>query len=395
MIVWIQAQAGPLEAAEAAARAGEFDRAEQLLEPWLTAHPLDESGRFLAARLAAWKGRYAQAIAILENLVAAAPANSDYRLALGRAYLWSGSPTTALPHVERARLLSPQDPDIWRTEIQIMRALGPAYLPPTTSLLAEARRRFPGENWDEKVAVSTPAVHHAPPPPARRWEGQIKAEYEVLTNGTAPWIGVGGRGAYSAPDGRRYWFGARQTTRFGLFDIETMAGMSGAPAAKWTGLLEAGFSPTHQVLPWGSVAGHLVRELPDGWNAEGRLRLVAYPLTTVPSATLLGEKYLGAFRLSGGVTAAIAADGSVPLTPQGTVTYEAPFGVLATIGLAKGAEVEAIAPGQVIRYEVTSAYLECRVPLPADWVLAPVIGYVRQGAFTDRYRVELPLRRTF
>lgn len=407
----------PVAAAAAASRAGQHDRAEAMLAPWVAAHPEDEEARFLLARIKAWAGRPREALPYLAQLVAKAPGNAEYRAAYGRALYWAGNPSAALPHLDLAREQAMQDLDLWVTELQVLRALGPNAAAHEFSLRQMAIARFPGQ-----AARFLPPTPPPPPPgprpsptpvlppvPGSQWwptrqsgasyprvEALAEGEVAFLTGGRSPWYeGVQG-GMYGWTRQLHAWARLREAYRFDRLDVEAQAGSAFPIAPGWDGVAEATICPTGNFLPYGSASLHVNRGLP-AWDVtvQAKLRHAVYANAQVPSMMVGVDKYIGPFRLGASAVAAVAPDANVPITLAGSTAWNPTEDLGLTLFGSYGEEAEAIGPRQVLRYTVTSFGTLGLVRLPGGWTLHPELGWIRQGTFFDRTRVRLALRKTF
>jgi len=98
--------------------------AEEMLQQWLGEHAEDQEARFLLARILAWQDKRVEALAEYDRLLAEKPNNSDYLLGKSLVLVRGGQAQAALPLLRKARRLSPDYEDVWRLQVQALRAVG-------------------------------------------------------------------------------------------------------------------------------------------------------------------------------------------------------------------------------------------------------------------------------
>ena len=93
-------------------RSGRTADAETTFRAVLAEHPADIDGRIGLATTLTRRGQWQDALAILHEVEPVAGENADAFAALARAYRRGGDDRAALHYFERARALSPDDPDL-------------------------------------------------------------------------------------------------------------------------------------------------------------------------------------------------------------------------------------------------------------------------------------------
>jgi YaiO family outer membrane protein len=399
-VVVAQARGTDLDAANAAVKANDLVRAEQLVQAWLQAHPEDQEGRFLAGRLASWRGDHGRAIHYLATLVFDYVGNADYQAALGRAHFYNGDREAALIHLDRARALATSDFEVWALEIKLLEELGGPNTAVAQGLRVQMAKRFPGRTLpaavpplnakDPAMKAFLPAAPFIP----NGWSAELGGEYEQLTRGLPAWYGASVQVVRTWSPRQRLWARLRETSRFDMLDTEAALGGTWPLRGPFTGTLELSGSPTSNVLP--AFAATAIGGVSlDPWAAEARVRMAAYRLTFVPALTLAAERYLGPFRAGYGLTVTRAPDASFPLVHTGSLSWYPNDDHALTVGLAAGEEVEQVAPLKVARTPTLGAYVTGRLGLPGGWALLPELGYTDQAAFFARTRARLMVEKKF
>ena len=93
-------------------RAGRTTEAEVIFRAVSRDHPADIDARIGLAMALTRRGAWEEALAILREVEAAAGPNADAFAALARAYRRGGDDKNAIDYFQRARALSPDDPDL-------------------------------------------------------------------------------------------------------------------------------------------------------------------------------------------------------------------------------------------------------------------------------------------
>lgn len=365
-----------------AAATAQTDDARDVLraaEGAFAARPDDPAARFQLARALGWNARYDDALAILDALVADYPDNLDYRLQQARTLLW----------MDR---LAPA-----RAALDAIETRDAAY-PGLGALREQLAERLAAR--DTPAAV-TPARANPEPPEPRAGPG--RGEWRVTAGVTLESL-TGGRDGWNAqsldldrttPEGLRWGAGMTTSARFDERDTTLAVRGGGSPAAGWQLDASAAFTPGAAFSPSRQFGVGVRRALPRGWVAGADVSARRYPGADVDILSLLGERYVGAFRLawrasfswldgddrtlSNAVSADWYRDGSNS------------FGVV----LATGRESEAIAAGRVLQTDVRSVTLTGRHDLNESLTLRWFAGTHDQGDIYRRNYAGLSLTTRF
>lgn len=401
----------PVAQAQRALDAGDLEKANAIITPWVREHPDDEEARFMAGRLASWRKRYQEATAMLAPLVIKRPDNADYVAALARNIAWSGDVVAALPLIDRARVLNPADFDIWVLEIRSLEGLGGVNLAAAARLRAEATQRFPDRPLPpppSPAPTSPPAASPGPGTPRGattsfqpayqvqgRWHVEAAGEGEWLSRGLAPWSGSSIEATRFWTPRQRMWTRLRETIRFDKLDLEAAVGGASPLRHDVVASGELTASPTNQVLPIASGHAQVAWTPQEGISTDARLRAAVYRLAVVPSAALGVERYLGLWRAGYSLLITGAPDATFPLVHMVSGSFYPRDDVSLTLGGALGEEVETIAPLKVARTGTRSVWFTGRVPLVAGWWAKPEVAWIDQTAFFSRLRARLGLELRF
>lgn len=97
------------------AQAQQFDAALQMVEQRLAEAPADLEARGWHGRVLAWQGHLVQAESDYRSVLARAPDDTDMLSGLADVLLWQGKAKEALAFADRARSLSPTQPELERS----------------------------------------------------------------------------------------------------------------------------------------------------------------------------------------------------------------------------------------------------------------------------------------
>lgn len=386
--VWQVAQADGFSLAQEAVKQQRYAEAERHLRRYLALEPDDEDARFLLARVVAWQGRYGEAIAEYDQLLKASPENADYWLGKGQTLLWVPDNAAASACFERALRLAPRDPEAWRLAVTALVRQGPAKRERALALQAQAQTRFPKLNWN-----MVPQPEAGPSPAPGPLEVELSGGFDALTKGYAPWYTGQASGRYLLAPRTTVYGHVLETSRFGMWDTEVMAGGTLALGQAVTGILEGSLSPTANVLARYRGTAMAEAALGGGWVAWLRGRYAAYATAQVATGTLGTETYVGPFRLTWGASLSNSPTGGLPGSLQAAVSYMPSDRDAYALRLGAGQEVETVGPGRVVTSDVLSAGLEARAWLTPHWALTAELGWARQGVFYDRVHAQLGVRR--
>jgi YaiO family outer membrane protein len=212
------------------------------------------------------------------------------------------------------------------------------------------------------------------------WQVEVGSSVEQLSNDSPDWrqseIAVRRR-----DEGRMGELSARDVERYGRRDTELAASVAWPMAPAWSIALRANVAPGADFLPRLGGGAELTRRLGDGWVAGAGLGRNRYDgADTAPTGTTtlrLGlERYVGAWRLAGGVARARLDGGAAESGWRAQVDHF--FGDEARVGVvfSGGRELES-APDGVVSTRVDSVVLMARWPLAAGWLLGGELSRTR------------------
>ena len=231
------------------------------------------------------------------------------------------------------------------------------------------------------LVLATPLAAAAQEQPTMRL--RLEVDHSRLSGGNADWNEV--RVQASSHRGNREVaeIALVHTRRFGIADDQVQAGYATPITPKLTGSVELGFSPTHRVLPRSSAGGRIQYEFLPAWLVHAGLRHTRYDAGTVDQATLMLERYAGAFSASAAWTPARALGTGVDSVElRGTYYY----GDHNSVGLiaSSGQEAAQLGAGAVAVAAVHSIALVGRHRFLRSWGLTYALHRTRQGNFYTR-----------
>ena len=221
--------------------------------------------------------------------------------------------------------------------------------------------------------------------------------HEQLTKDRPDWSSVYLEAAHEFAPRQTLYGLLREVERFDLRDTEITAGYYHPLGANWTALVEASHSPDHNVLPRGSLFGHLAWAAGSGWVWSGGLRYNEYTLND--TRVLMGgvERYFGSYR------AGYTIYNGKPEGESSASSHRLAFdhyyaNERSRIGAAVtwGREVEYVGPPTgIIVSDVRAFSLLGRHWLNRDWALTWELGTHEQGDLYRRTGGRLGLRHHF
>lgn len=230
----------------------------------------------------------------------------------------------------------------------------------------------------------------------RMSEMELGATHEKLSAGHSDWRSVYIEGAHTLGERQTVYGAVRETTRFGLRDMEESIGYYHPLAPDWTALAEASVSQQHQVLPKYSLFGQLFRTLPEGWVLSLGLRRSAYTASGV-NLTVAGiERYWGNFR--GSYTLYSGRPDGAPSGQAHRFQLNYYYGERSTVGLsiAAGREVENVGPPVgIVTTDVRDLTFTGRHWLRPDWAISWDVLAHEQGDLYRRRGVRIGIRHRF
>ena len=359
----------------------DYARAAELLRAELARAPEDEAARFLLARVLGWAGDYRAAISEYDRLIARSPDNVDYSLGRAQVLAWAGRDSAALEELGRARLLAPAYEDVWRLELAVLERGTDANR--LARLRDAAARAFPNAAWWRPRAQA--------PPADSRTELRLGAVHETLSTAVPDWRSVFLQVTRSGGAASTWYAALRREERFGRSDVVIGGGGGWKLSERWSTGLDLDIGGDADFLPRVSVAGWAGRALPSGWETQLRVRQRRYSTAKVTSAAATLGRYFGDFRAAYTFDYSRLHGEAGSAAHSATLNYYHSPGVQWDLTVARGQEAEAIAPGRVLRTDVTSFSLGARHALSDRWGLSWWLGSHRQGELYRRRYVGLSL----
>jgi len=195
---------------------------------------------------------------------------------------------------------------------------------------------------------------------------------------------------------RRSLYGVgRLTERFGKTDQQLTLGAYVPVRPKLTSLVELSYSPTAEVLPRIAGTAQLQWEVGKGYVVNGGLTRTEFRTDSSTGFIVGLERYWRDYRFayffSGGTAreAGFAAGHRVSATRY--LDDRTSYG----LGLGLGQEVEAVAPGTVLRTDVLALTLNGRLGVGRRGSVYAELGYFRQGDLYVRRALTLGYRHEF
>ena len=394
--------AAPLDDARQLIEHENYGEAHQILRTLLAADPQQAEARFLLARSLLWQGDFEAAAVEYQQLLQADPENTDYMLGLAQARLRNSQPEQALPVISRAREINPGDPDIWRTEVLTLAALGPEQQTAAIALQDEAAQRFPQQTWN--IVAVTQEV--APPPGARliqdvdrrfsivqKQQIELSTFRDYLSGDYDNWKGVQLDYEYRfAP--RQIVYGAlTRSERFDETDHELLAGFYYPLTPRLTLNAEASHSPAHKVVAENTALASLQYAIGKGWVVTGGVRHAEYNAATATQLPLGLEYYFGPFLASYSPTATFIS-GHTLYNHRVQFSYYYDDISYATLSYSRGEESDEFQSSFLVS-DVYTYGINGRHWLNQKWAISWDLSKTQQGSFYERSGFRLGLRRAF
>lgn len=378
------------DAAQDAVAREEYGEAGILLGQWLLAHPDDAPARFLRARVLAWSGDRGESLEEFRLLMRNEPRNADYALAKARVLLWDQRPAEAAICLQLARILRPEFEDLWRLELQALRASdGSLAEKREQALLIEARKRFPDASWAAADSSSTtsPRSHYL----------QVTAGLtrEYLSNDLPDWSSALLQADYHFDARRMVYAGLRHTERFNSRDVELSLGVGVPTGDHWTASLEVAVSPDADVLPEVTASIRVARALAGGWGVGLAYRHASYTSTYADVASLSMERYWRAYRFAYRISSGKAEDAERTFSHELRSDYYYRDLSMVGLSLVNGQESESVGLGRLVTSDVVAVSIQGLHWFTEDWAVSWRVGYHRQGELYNRAGVDIAFRHRF
>ena len=218
--------------------------------------------------------------------------------------------------------------------------------------------------------------------------------HEALTNGYQDWRSVWLRARHGTEAGTAVYGAARHTQRFGLDDSEFQAGLNLPLAAPFSLTMEAGASPSHNVLPrWSAMAEVGVNAA--GWGLAAGYRRTEYDHSRTDMGIFRLERYLGDFRAAYTFyPVSVENAGSASGHAFRLDWYYSDRDFIG-IGYATGREVENAGTAGLLVSDITEYLVTGRRFVTGDWSLLFEAGSHRQAPYYTRNWFSLGAGRVF
>jgi len=271
-----------------------FTQAEIILTDHLKHSTKDNEARFLLARVFSWQNKWNDALAQFDSLLQNKPDSADLLLARANTLEWMGLRKQALVDLARARELSPDYSEIWRTEIIILqRDNTPASRSKAISLIKQAKEKFPAGDWDKLIAVEKKVINQR-----NSYAAEFIYGYDKLTNNRSPWSTRTVKLSRITPDKHYANVQLDSIERFDLKDWQ-LGGSYALPLSRsWSFYTAATYSPTHQVLANRMLDTNLSKSFKNGTTLSGGISNARYNQTSSQQIHLGGEHYWSVFRVA-------------------------------------------------------------------------------------------------
>jgi YaiO family outer membrane protein len=227
-------------------------------------------------------------------------------------------------------------------------------------------------------------------------EVELGYTHDGLDNGYSNWNNVYLDGAHQLGEHHSVYGELRETHRFDLRDREVSGGYYQPLNETWTALVEASYSPDHNVLPKNSLFGQLQKAFSGGWDVQAGLRHNTYTAISSNLMVLTGEHYWGNYRAAYKLyLSKLQGAGTAPSHNVQLSYYYAERDNI-TLNFAKGRQVESLGqPLGVLAIDVTSTSLSGRHWLNSSWGVSYEAIVEHQGGLYTRKGFRLGLRYAF
>lgn len=220
--------------------------------------------------------------------------------------------------------------------------------------------------------------------------------YENLSSGYDDWRSVYLEGVHHFAPRKTLYGMVRETERFDLRDLQVTAGLYHPVGEQWTALVEASYSPEHNVLPQYSVFGQMHVALPAGWGAALGYRYSEYTDTRASTLVLDLERYFGNFRGAYTLYLGYTPDAPTVAAHRFLLTYY--YGERSSVGASFtfGEEVANVGPPTgVTTTDIRTFVLFGRHWLSPAWAVSYELVRQEQGSLYQYNGIRLGLRHRF
>lgn len=364
---------------------------EALLQEKIKTQNDNPALHFQLARVLAWQKKYNKALSEYDWLLKKFPSNSDYLLGKAQTLYWSGQSEAALKILELTRKASPDYIDVWRLQISILqKSNSKSDQTKSTTLLAEAKKRFPGSQWQGIESINNT------PGDKSYTEIELGLTFDKLDNNYDNWSSTYLMAEHQYKNSNKLYASATQTERFKLDDNEVMLGYFMPINTDWNVVVEASKSPTSRVRAKWSAFVQIQRGFGDGWNGYLGLRKTSYNETTTQALSFIVERYWQNFRFSytGYVTEVSGTAISTETLNAHTLATDYYYNDINRYGLAvtTGKELEYDGSSNPPISSITTIIFKGRHWFTPKWAINYDFTFHEQGNFYSRYGYRLGLR---
>lgn len=350
-----------------------------------TSEAIPGDRNFIAAQNAARSGDYKTASNEYAKLMLLEPENVDYVFGYAQVLYWSDDPNQALLYLRQARAMAPDYEAVWKLEYQILSIQAEGKPNPTLDRFRDmARTQFPEAQWLLKQETTE----------QNRFRWAFSATRDYLDNGAPDWQEVDLSIGHAVGQKSLVSFSADFSQRFALSDTRFGFDLSTSPGTQWTTTASVALSPSPNFLPKEEWTIDLNRRLGAGWVGGTSWRRRNYDSVSVNTIGLLAERYVGNFRFAYALSrASLLSDSAI--VHAVTSSFYSQSGAQLTLTLASGEEIEAVAPGQILKTNVRSNAVSGRHPINDYLSVGWRIGLHQQGALYRRSTIGVSLSGGF
>jgi len=237
----------------------------------------------------------------------------------------------------------------------------------------------------------------AVPAAAGEAEMEAGATYEHLTNDKPHWRSIYLDAMQTFAPRQTLYGTVRATERFDLRDLELAGGYAHPFGTKWTGVIEASYSPDHNVLAEHSEFVQAYYAAGAGWVLNAGARFSSYTDSDARVLTAGVERYFGHYRAGYTYYNGKPEEAGSASSHRLSFDYYY-FEERSRVGVAVswGREVENVGPPTgIVTSDVRSISIVGRHWLTPDWAIAWEIGTHEQGDLYRRTGGRLGLRHRF
>lgn len=228
----------------------------------------------------------------------------------------------------------------------------------------------------------------------QRSELEFGISHEGLSNGFPDWRSIYLEGVHYFGKRHVVYGTLRETRRSGRTDSEVQGGLYYPLGETWTSVLEASYSPTHNVLPNFSLFGQLQKYLGYGWDMQAGYRHNEYTSFSTNVTSITAERYWSSFR---GAYSLYLGRLNGKTAPSHVAQLDYYFGERNSIGavIGFGREIADQLPSDVLITDVRSYVLRGRHWITPEWAISFEALHHEQGSLYTRQGVRLGLRHAF